>query len=109
VIFITKNIYLSGKNSVRFIPQQGKAAKRYARLVCAQTTLFLSECFLPGNFVDLLCPGRIFSNRRITAAKSHGCFSVILSLFFLNSFFPAEKNQVQNATTSSRETLATSY
>jgi hypothetical protein len=29
IIFLTKNYYLGGKNSARFIPQQGKAAKRY--------------------------------------------------------------------------------
>jgi hypothetical protein len=29
MIFFTKNIYLGGKNAVRFFPQQGKAAKRY--------------------------------------------------------------------------------
>jgi hypothetical protein len=29
MIFFTKNNYLGGKNSVRFIPQRGVAAKRY--------------------------------------------------------------------------------
>jgi len=30
MIFFTKKYYLGGKNAVRFIPQQGKLAKRYA-------------------------------------------------------------------------------
>jgi hypothetical protein len=32
VIFITKIHYLGGKNSARFIPQRGVAAKRYLPL-----------------------------------------------------------------------------
>jgi len=28
LIFFTKNLYLGGKNSARFIPRLGKAAKR---------------------------------------------------------------------------------
>jgi hypothetical protein len=31
VIFFTKNNYLGGKKSARFLPQLGKAAKRYVR------------------------------------------------------------------------------
>jgi hypothetical protein len=35
MIFFTKNNYLGGKNSARFIPQRGVAAKRYATLALA--------------------------------------------------------------------------
>jgi hypothetical protein len=105
--FVSQNHYLSGKNAVRFQPR-GLQAKRYARLVCAQTTLCLIECFLSGNFVDLLCPGRIFSNQRITAVTLHCGHLICFVIFFTKIIILAERTQLAfSATRHGGETLAT--
>jgi hypothetical protein len=46
MIFFTKNNYLGGKNSARFIPQRGVAAKRYrqAGQNCAEIIINLKIC-----------------------------------------------------------------
>jgi len=53
MIFITKNYYLGGKNSARFIPQRGVAAKRYAQPLCVRKTVVASNFGF--SLVPVLC------------------------------------------------------